>query len=79
METNGGRFWGSLIAMGIAPTTAKDPNFYCDCDPNKKICKRPYPPNYYSIEEQKSLQTRYGKNECQNAMRPKEKMGVLQK
>jgi len=29
---------------------AADPNFYCDCGPNKKICKRPYRPENYFID-----------------------------
>jgi len=47
----------------INEKTAIDPDFYCDCESNKKICKRPYPPEYYSIEQNKYLIQQHGKTQ----------------
>ena len=55
-----------FITMGTPNQRATDPNFYCDCENNKKICKRPYPPEYYSIERNKYLVDNNGKTQSSN-------------
>jgi hypothetical protein len=61
--------------MGTAnERTATDPDFYCDCSKNKKICKRPYPPDYYSIEQNKYLVAQHGENHRQTKGRSKKSL-----